>query len=94
VTFSIAHSHALCHANNAKGPVDVEVWIREGGVPLRMVAEGCKNIVEFQCQITIYAPNTLFSQYKHQLVSKTSFHGDVKNYLHNPPTSMPALRVL
>jgi len=62
VTFSIAHSHALCHANNVKGLVDVEVWMREGGVPLRMVAEGCKNIVEFQCKITIYAPNTLFSQ--------------------------------
>jgi hypothetical protein len=62
VTFSIAHSHALCHTNNVKEPVDVEVWIREGGVPLRMVAEGCKNIVEFQYKITIYAPNTLFSQ--------------------------------
>ena len=45
VTFSIAHSHVLCHANNAKELVDVEVWIREGGVPLRMTADGCKNIV-------------------------------------------------
>jgi hypothetical protein len=52
----------MCHANNAKEPVDVKVWIREGGVPLGMTAEECKNIVEFQCKITIYAPNTLFFQ--------------------------------
>jgi hypothetical protein len=62
VTFSIGHSYVLCHANNVKEPVDVEVWIREGGVPLRMAVEGYKNIVESQCKITIYAPNTLFSQ--------------------------------
>jgi hypothetical protein len=34
----------MCHANNAKEPVDVKVWIREGYVPLRMVAEGYSEI--------------------------------------------------